>query len=171
MRNCFRKYGCIWVLLVCLNCMHVNKASGQQYFLKNYSLSDGLAGISVSSIIQDSRGYIWIGTMDGGLSRFDGKTFVNYTKHDGIGDNAITCLYEDRSGNIWIGTENNGVTKFNGLNSNTSMIPVLTLSTKSIATPPVISSFIRSLISTRLKATVLSFQANAIANTDCKISC
>ncbi|HNI55766.1 MAG TPA: two-component regulator propeller domain-containing protein [Chitinophagales bacterium] len=114
MRNCFRKYGCIWVLLVCLNCMHVNKASGQQYFLKNYSLSDGLAGISVSSIIQDSRGYIWIGTMDGGLSRFDGKTFVNYTKHDGIGDNAITCLYEDRSGNIWIGTENNGVTKFNG---------------------------------------------------------
>ncbi len=88
--------------------------SAQQYHLKNFSISDGLAGISVTCLLQDSRGYIWIGTQDGGISRFDGKNFMNYHKHDGIGDNAINCLFEDNKGNIWIGTQNNGITKFNG---------------------------------------------------------
>jgi ligand-binding sensor domain-containing protein len=55
------------------------QVAGQQYHLKNYSIDDGLTGISVSCLLQDSRGYIWIGTDDGGISRFDGKTFVNYT--------------------------------------------------------------------------------------------
>jgi ligand-binding sensor domain-containing protein len=92
----------------------INRLHAQQYHLKNYSIDDGLAGISVTSLLQDSRGYVWIGTEDGGISRFDGKTFVNYTKRDGVGDNSINCLFEDKSGNIWIGTKNNGVTKFNG---------------------------------------------------------
>ncbi|HRG27996.1 MAG TPA: two-component regulator propeller domain-containing protein, partial [Chitinophagales bacterium] len=91
-----------------------NRLQAQQYHLKNYSIDDGLAGISVTSLLQDSRGYVWIGTEDGGISRFDGKTFVNYTKRDGVGDNSINCLFEDKTGNIWIGTKNNGVTKFNG---------------------------------------------------------
>lgn len=86
----------------------------QQYHLKNYSINDGLAGISVTCMLQDSRGYIWIGTQDGGISRFDGNTFENYDKRDGIGDDAINCLFEDKLGNIWIGTEKNGITKFNG---------------------------------------------------------
>ena len=98
------------VLLVCCG----NRLHAQQYHLKNYSIDDGLAGISVTSLLQDSRGYVWIGTEDGGISRFDGKTFVNYTKRDGVGDNSINCLFEDKTGNIWIGTKNNGVTKFNG---------------------------------------------------------
>ncbi|MBK7034896.1 MAG: response regulator [Bacteroidetes bacterium] len=86
----------------------------QQFHLKNYRINDGLAGISITCILQDSRGYIWIGTKDGGISRFDGKTFVNYNKQSGVGDNAINCLFEDKAGNIWIGTQKNGVTKFNG---------------------------------------------------------
>lgn len=98
------------VLLLCCG----NRLYAQQYHLKNYSIDDGLAGISVTSLLQDSRGYVWIGTEDGGISRFDGKTFVNYTKRDGVGDNSINCLFEDKTGNIWIGTKNNGVTKFNG---------------------------------------------------------
>ncbi len=98
------------VLLLCCG----NRLQAQQYHLKNYSIDDGLAGISVTSLLQDSRGYVWIGTEDGGISRFDGKTFVNYTKRDGVGDNSINCLFEDKTGNIWIGTKNNGVTKFNG---------------------------------------------------------
>ncbi len=86
----------------------------QQFHLKNYRINDGLTGISVTCLLQDSRGYIWIGTKDGGISRFDGKTFVNYNKQSGVGDNTINCLFEDKSGNIWIGTQKNGVTKFNG---------------------------------------------------------
>ena len=86
----------------------------QQYFLRNYTIGQGLAGISVSCMIQDSRGYIWIGTKDGGMSRFDGERFVNYRKKDGLGDNTVNCIYEDSSGIIWIGTQRKGITRFDG---------------------------------------------------------
>lgn len=100
----------ILFLLLC----HITSANAQQYHLKNYSIKDGMTGISVTCLLQDSRGYIWIGTDDGGISRFDGKTFVNYSKEEGVGDNAINCLFEDKKGHIWIGTNDNGVTQFNG---------------------------------------------------------
>jgi len=62
-------------------------------------------------IIKDSRGLIWIGSING-LSSFDlqNKVFKNYT-HSGsdpgtISDNHITALLEDNYGNILIGTGN-----------------------------------------------------------------
>ncbi len=62
-------------------------------------------------IIKDSRGLIWMGSLNG-LSCFDlqNKQFKNYT-HSGsdtgtISDNNITALFEDNHGNILIGTGN-----------------------------------------------------------------
>ncbi len=91
-----------------------SNAFSQQYYLRNYSIEEGLAGISVTAILQDSRGYIWIGTDDGGVSKFDGKEFTSYRKKNGLGDNWINCIFEDKQGNIWFGTESNGITKYNG---------------------------------------------------------
>jgi len=42
-----------------------------------YSASNGLADNDVQSILQDSRGFIWIGTREG-LSRYDGKKFESF---------------------------------------------------------------------------------------------
>lgn len=106
-----------YLLILCITAVFSftqSRVSAQQFHIKNYGINDGLAGISVTCLLQDSRGYIWIGTKDGGVSRFDGKTFVNYNKQSGIGDNTVNCLFEDKTGNIWIGTQKNGVTKFNG---------------------------------------------------------
>lgn len=52
-----------------------------QYYFKHYQVDDGLLHNSVTSIIQDSKGLIWIGTEDAGLNKFDLKTrkFTNYT--------------------------------------------------------------------------------------------
>ena len=86
----------------------------QQYYLRNYSIEQGLAGISVTAILQDTRGYIWVGTEDGGVSKFDGKEFTSYRKKNGLGENLINCIFEDRDGNIWFGTESNGITKYDG---------------------------------------------------------
>jgi len=62
-------------------------------------------------IITDSKGLIWMGSLNG-LSSFDlqEKRFNNYT-HSGsdpgtISHNHITALFEDKRGNILIGTEN-----------------------------------------------------------------
>ncbi len=62
-------------------------------------------------IIKDSRGLIWMGSVNG-LSSFDMKTkqFTNYTHDENepgrISDNNITALCEDSNGNILIGTGN-----------------------------------------------------------------
>ncbi|MGL5752685.1 MAG: two-component regulator propeller domain-containing protein [Paraclostridium sp.] len=44
---------------------------------KRITIEDGLSQGSVSSIIQDSNGYMWIGT-DDGLNRYNGNKFEVY---------------------------------------------------------------------------------------------
>lgn len=74
---------------------------GQQYNYQQYNLKDGLAGLTVYSIVQDHDGFLWIGT-ETGLSRFDGKNFKNYTVSDGLPDNEIIKVFVDSKNRIWI---------------------------------------------------------------------
>ena len=82
---------------------------------KNITSEDGLSQATVETLIQDTNGYIWIGTNDG-LNRYNGYDFKVY-KHDEESENSITNNYivdikEDKSGNIWVGTAN-GLSKIN----------------------------------------------------------
>lgn len=70
---------------------------------------DGLSQATGEVILQDSKGYIWIGTGDG-LNRYNGYKFKVY-RHDQWSENSITNNYivnleEDKSGNLWVGTAN-----------------------------------------------------------------
>lgn len=60
-----------------------------------------------------SGGVMWIGTMGGGLSRFDyGKqTFSHYTVEDGLADDIINCILADSAGYLWLSTPK-GLTRF-----------------------------------------------------------
>jgi len=70
---------------------------------------DGLPISGVSSLLQDSRGFIWVGSFNG-LSRFDGYRFVDYASDpqnpNSISSVSVTAICETRSGVIWIGTSN-----------------------------------------------------------------
>ena len=76
-------------------------------FLRRIPPGHPLTG--VSSIIEDSAGTLWIGTLSDGLLRYDRRNhrFIRYqhypTKPESITENRITTLYEDREGSIWIG--------------------------------------------------------------------
>lgn len=73
---------------------------------KKYSLSDGLTHVGVTSILEDSKGYVWVGTFDG-LNRYNGYEFTNFKNTSDkqvILSNRIRSLFEDSKGNIWIGT-------------------------------------------------------------------
>ena len=67
---------------------------------------NGLSYNSVKCVMQDSRGYVWIGTYKG-LNRYDGTRIKNYGRQDlGVKSDYINVLAEDSAGNVLIGTDN-----------------------------------------------------------------
>jgi signal transduction histidine kinase/ligand-binding sensor domain-containing protein/DNA-binding response OmpR family regulator len=90
------------LMVVCMALVLFAKAdSGQLY------TSDQLSSSLINCMIQDRKGFIWIGT-DYGLSRFDGYRFVNYLHNDkdatSVMDNTISTFLVDKSGKLWIGS-------------------------------------------------------------------
>lgn len=75
--------------------------------MTHFSVQDGLSQISVSSIEQDSQGYLWFGTRNG-LNRFNGYNFEIFVNDPAeiasLSNNHILCLEEDPLGCLWIGT-------------------------------------------------------------------
>ena len=69
--------------------------------------------LSYRSIVLDSNGVKWFGTVDGGVNRFDGETWTTYTTTDGLADNFVYTIAIDGDGAKWFGTEN-GVSRFDG---------------------------------------------------------
>lgn len=68
----------------------------------------------VNAITQDSRGYLWIASNGGGISKFDGLNFQNYNEKNGLSGNIVNALCEDKKGNIWSVSSWGGVSKYNG---------------------------------------------------------
>jgi diguanylate cyclase (GGDEF)-like protein len=71
----------------------------------------------IMSIYEDKSGVLWIGTIDGGLCRYNSKNnnftrFQAHGKNGEISDNSIFVIYEDRKGNLWVGTSD-GLNLFN----------------------------------------------------------
>ncbi|MCH8021107.1 histidine kinase, partial [candidate division KSB1 bacterium] len=80
------------------------------------SINEGLSQNNVTSIVQDRRGFMWFGTLDG-LNKFDGYTFKVY-KHlpsepNSLSANTISTIFADKSDNLWIGTMAAGLNKLN----------------------------------------------------------
>ncbi|MDO4163390.1 MAG: two-component regulator propeller domain-containing protein [Bacteroides sp.] len=70
----------------------------------HFTTSDGIANNTVRCIFQDSKGFIWLGTLNG-LSRFDGHSFMNYYPQDGVPslmDHRVRKMQEDGYGLVWI---------------------------------------------------------------------
>ena len=66
-----------------------------------FTVEDGLASMETYDVIQDQKGYIWIGT-DAGLCRFDGYSFRVFTTRNGLSNNDVINLYEGAGNRIWI---------------------------------------------------------------------
>ena len=101
--------------------------SGDLYFITNVGIRkynktgnsfenfapDGLfTFFSTSVMFEDSKGNLWFGTYNGGLSKLNPKekkfTFID--TRNGLASNWVTSITEDRKGNLWVGhwkNENN----------------------------------------------------------------
>ncbi len=79
------------------------------------SLEQGLSQSSIRTILQDHKGFMWFGTLDG-LNKYDGYEITVY-RHDpkdpySIPDNAINVIYEDHNHTLWVGTRSRGLAKY-----------------------------------------------------------
>ena len=82
-----------------------------QYQFEHITTSNGLSGNRIYAVIQDSRGFVWIGA-EPGLNCYNGYNFIRFDKPDdptAISNDRIKSLLEDENGAIWIGTANSGL--------------------------------------------------------------
>lgn len=75
-------------------------------------MESGLPFVQVWCMYQDDNGYLWSGGY-GGLSRFDGKTFLNYSRKSGLPDHNVHAICTDEKGAVFVGT-NKGLSILNG---------------------------------------------------------
>ncbi|MBX2873764.1 MAG: hypothetical protein KTR30_16735 [Saprospiraceae bacterium] len=81
--------------------------------LRCLDVDQGMKASLVTDILQDQRGYLWVGTDGGGISRYDGNSFTHFTTESGLSNNSVNDLLEDQLGNIWIGTQD-GLNRYDG---------------------------------------------------------
>lgn len=63
-----------------------------------------LAATSISRLLIDRRGDLWIGTVSHGLFRRSADGLDVLDTGSGLPNNRVLALFEDREGNLWIGT-------------------------------------------------------------------
>ncbi len=107
-----KRFLILW--LICACSIIVAAQSGIEK-IERYTIINGLSNNSITSIFQDKRGFLWIGT-EWGLNRFDGRTYKQYltTGIDGLPNLSIYNITEDKDGLLWIGT-GGGICSFNPL--------------------------------------------------------
>ncbi len=76
----------------------------QRYAFKTYLQEEGLGNLVVMSLLQDSTGFIWVGTQNG-LFRYDGGNFKRFGADEGLPSTRIFSLHETPDGILWAGTE------------------------------------------------------------------
>ncbi|MBN2742775.1 MAG: hypothetical protein JXR39_02670 [Marinilabiliaceae bacterium] len=95
-------------------------AQPQEILFRHIKTENGLTNDMIHCVVQDTHGYVWIGT-DEGLNRYDGYECDQFEHNrfdeKSLIDNAIVCLYTDSKHRLWVGTLN-GLCRFNSEQEN-----------------------------------------------------
>lgn len=90
----------------------IKTAGFLEYMETVYDESSGMIASEANAVLQDSQGYLWVGSY-GGLGRYTGKEFENMSlEREGAPQSGIRALFEDTEGRIWIGTNDAGLFVF-----------------------------------------------------------
>lgn len=83
---------------------------------EHLTTADGLPQGTVLATLQDSQGFVWLGTEDG-LVRYDGHRLVRYGYRrgasDGLPGHYVQAIVEDAHHDLWIGVADGGLARWN----------------------------------------------------------
>jgi signal transduction histidine kinase/DNA-binding response OmpR family regulator len=134
-------------ILLCY-CVFINSMFSQNRF-ENYqfrSIQETTSKRAISSIIQDSNGFIWIGTNGAGLYRYDGVNYFGYQysqkKSGSVNSNFIYATFVDSSNNLWVGTDE-GLCLYNRDLDNFTKINIQDVITKGYDQPITVKTIIQ----------------------------
>ena len=88
------------------NKLIVGTQQGAYKFENNFfhPLHHELRNERVNSLLEDTKGNIWLGTNEHGIYKLSKNNLEQLNDSDGLPNNKITSLYQDKEKSIWIGT-------------------------------------------------------------------
>ena len=107
----------IWLLLIVLiGCSISGYAQLSHYPVQTLSINNGLSQSTVTTVMQDHRGFLWVGTYDG-LNRYDGKHVTIFTAKENsnrhLSSGTVLAIAEDTERDlIYFGTSGGGLNVF-----------------------------------------------------------
>ena len=106
----------VWlVLFILFSHFAIAQRFNPYYNFRHLNVENGLPDNTVYHFLQDSRGYMWLGTRNG-ITLFDGIRTISFQHDDqdkkSIAGNFVTRILEDSNHQIWIGN-NAGIDLFN----------------------------------------------------------
>lgn len=103
-----KKFVVVLMSLMVILCSGKLSAENIELDIRQITMQDGLSANSVRCMLQDSMGFIWIGTINNGLCKYDGAGFSviypEYGSEPGLADPRISSMSEDEYGHLWIKT-------------------------------------------------------------------
>jgi len=86
---------------------------GQQPAFRRFGLRDGLPQSQVTALLEDRRGFLWVGTNTGGVARLGASGFRTFAAPQGLQALFVRSLMEAPDGAIWVASQE-GVSEIQG---------------------------------------------------------
>lgn len=101
--------GNLWIGTEDEGVWRIDSRSGRK---TQYTAANGLGGDSAYAIACDRLGRVWVGTLNGGVSVFNGSSWSTYCGLNGLhGEHVIAIATSPIDGDIWMATES-GLTRY-----------------------------------------------------------
>jgi ligand-binding sensor domain-containing protein/serine phosphatase RsbU (regulator of sigma subunit) len=97
---------------ICIADVGMRKYNSQEKKFENYRMPHMTTYFNPTCMLDDSKGIIWFGTVNGGVYKYDlarSKMDVIDLIKSGMGSNWVSCITEDSKGRIWVGTWGGGI--------------------------------------------------------------
>jgi signal transduction histidine kinase/ligand-binding sensor domain-containing protein/DNA-binding NarL/FixJ family response regulator len=113
----FRSFAAAGLLSLLCASAAVRGADAPALVLEHLTASEGMPQGTVNVTLQDSQGFVWLGTEDG-LVRYDGRDLLRYgysrtAGEGGLPGNFIRDIVEDSHHDLWIAIKDTGLARWN----------------------------------------------------------